>query len=623
MKTSAVPGARAAAGIPIHQPLGRLRPQRPLEPHALDREEPARHDLGEAALPRGGANFEFPALSIMPKLTLGTSGDRFELEADDIADRVMRMPSTELEHSPPVATTAWPSIQRKCTECEEDGPILRRQAANANAAPTAAPSIVHEALASRGESLDAATRQFMEPRFGHDFSAVRVHTGDTAAASASAIDALAYTVGRDIVFGSGSYAPSTPQGRRLLAHELTHTIQQGGSPALNPGTASLRPSTRTVGEAVQRLGDLTKVPPAMTCPVAPTPIGSAGTSIQFGESSATLSTTDLATLSGVAAAWHSGGGAGVLRIDGFASTDGPDAMNWQLSCDRASAVARELEAPTDGSPGVPSANLQVFAQGETSEFATGLTPNRRAVITTSGGAPAPRPGCALTIAGPTDLDHYCAAYVPSDAAACGVFPAPSIALTAAGGVAGAPLRWSVIRGATKAAIVGPSVGASVAVQGTAASSAAARGDVTVQVTDGTCTATQLLTVHEPTTITDTQAPTTTPTLIQIIVSYTVRDQYGAAMGAGICVDETITRCATSIPGVTSNTGDAATNAAGQVQDSLSWAFPGGVPADLCFKVDQTLTAGGCGPLMHNTISFQPSGVTLSHGSSCAPGDPCP
>src|SRR5512145_394946 len=91
---------------------------------------------------------------------------------------------------------------------------------------------VREVLESRGEPLDLPTRAFLEPRFGHDFSQVRVHTGSQAAASARAIEALAYTVGQKIVFGAGQYAPGTPDGRRLIAHELTHTLQQGADQTL-------------------------------------------------------------------------------------------------------------------------------------------------------------------------------------------------------------------------------------------------------------------------------------------------------------------------------------------------------------------------------------------------------
>ena len=90
----------------------------------------------------------------------------------------------------------------------------------------AAPPIVHEVLRSPGQPLDAATRAFMESRFGHDFSQVRVHSNAAAEQSARAVNALAYTVGRDIVFNAGRYAPKTSAGQRLLAHELTHVVQQ-------------------------------------------------------------------------------------------------------------------------------------------------------------------------------------------------------------------------------------------------------------------------------------------------------------------------------------------------------------------------------------------------------------
>jgi hypothetical protein len=130
-------------------------------------------------------------------------------------------------------------LQRKCacgqhtiagSECEEcrrkrEGTLQR---ASINVAPVnSVPPIVHDVLNSPGQPLDAGTRAFMEPRFGHDFSQVRVHTDTTAMESARAMDALAYTVGRNVVFGTGQYAPETSEGRKLLAHELIHTIQQG------------------------------------------------------------------------------------------------------------------------------------------------------------------------------------------------------------------------------------------------------------------------------------------------------------------------------------------------------------------------------------------------------------
>lgn len=103
--------------------------------------------------------------------------------------------------------------------------VLQRAAVNATFA-SEVPPIVHDVLRSPGQPLDAQTRAFMEPRFGHDFSNVRVHTDENAAESARAVDALAYTVGHNVVFGAGQYAPNTGVGRRLLAHELTHVAQQ-------------------------------------------------------------------------------------------------------------------------------------------------------------------------------------------------------------------------------------------------------------------------------------------------------------------------------------------------------------------------------------------------------------
>ncbi|HWK89970.1 MAG TPA: DUF4157 domain-containing protein [Longimicrobium sp.] len=98
--------------------------------------------------------------------------------------------------------------------------------AQGQASPAVAPPIVHDVLRGTGRPLDAAARADLEPRFGHSFADVRVHAEGRAAESARAVGAHAYTVGRSIVFGAGRYAPGTPAGRALLAHELAHTLQQ-------------------------------------------------------------------------------------------------------------------------------------------------------------------------------------------------------------------------------------------------------------------------------------------------------------------------------------------------------------------------------------------------------------
>lgn len=93
--------------------------------------------------------------------------------------------------------------------------------------PLAAPPVVHEVLGEQGRPLNAETRALMESRFGHDFSKVRIHADGKAAESAQAVNATAYTVGSDIVFGTGQYTPETNEGKELMAHELTHVVQQG------------------------------------------------------------------------------------------------------------------------------------------------------------------------------------------------------------------------------------------------------------------------------------------------------------------------------------------------------------------------------------------------------------
>jgi hypothetical protein len=120
----------------------------------------------------------------------------------------------------------------ECEECAKKRLSFQREPRNSaygTKINSPVPGIVHEVVDSTGQPLDAATRAFMEPRFGHDFSRVRVHADAQAAESARAVEAQAYTVGAEIVFGAGRYTPQTNDGRRLLAHELTHVVQQEGA----------------------------------------------------------------------------------------------------------------------------------------------------------------------------------------------------------------------------------------------------------------------------------------------------------------------------------------------------------------------------------------------------------
>ena len=115
------------------------------------------------------------------------------------------------------------TVEGECEECS--GERLQRKPAESGA-PDKIPPIVNDALRSSGEPLEPGRVALMESRFGHDFSRVRIHRDGQAGESARAMNALAYTVGQDVVFGAGQYAPETMGGRKLLAHELAHVVQQ-------------------------------------------------------------------------------------------------------------------------------------------------------------------------------------------------------------------------------------------------------------------------------------------------------------------------------------------------------------------------------------------------------------
>lgn len=180
------------------------------------------------------------------KLTVGARHDPLEREADRIADQVLAMPA------PAADSRASLHIQRYSEQ--------------ASGQVDAVPDTVNQALAAHGRPIEPALRQDMEHRFGHDFSQVRIHAGGVAGQSARAVNAQAYTVGSDIVFGAGQFAPATHAGRRLLAHELTHVVQQsqqsaGISPLVQrqPDKDKKEPSSE-VGKALKKNGLFKKLP---------------------------------------------------------------------------------------------------------------------------------------------------------------------------------------------------------------------------------------------------------------------------------------------------------------------------------------------------------------------------
>jgi hypothetical protein len=155
--------------------------------------------------------------------------------------------------STPSFTTVSTNFLQRRSACEKYSSMKKDEISKV-------PPIVQEVLRSSGRALDPATRIFMESRFGHDFSRVQVHTDTRAVESARAINALAYTVGDDIVFGAGYYSPSSSEGRGLLAHELIHVVQQHGllsSPHRTPLLNHLD-SDQYEQEANQMTGELAK-----------------------------------------------------------------------------------------------------------------------------------------------------------------------------------------------------------------------------------------------------------------------------------------------------------------------------------------------------------------------------
>jgi outer membrane protein OmpA-like peptidoglycan-associated protein len=346
--------------------------------------------------------------AVQAKLTVNQPGDCYEQEADQVAESVIRMPEPRnAAEMGTLGATPVPALQRMCSECEEEQhgsppPVQRlcsecghkkpKDEANLQAkkisghTPEVTPAIQGQigAIRSGGQPLSEPVRAFFEPRFGHDFGNVRVHTSQVAGDTASSINALAYTSGNDIVFAAGQYAPETEPGRRLLAHELVHTIQQSH-----------------IAASIQRFGDSTK---AASCPVATSSPGSTSTvTIEslFPNVGTALTPEQKAAIDNFIVSWRAFGGSTEVRVDGYASPPGTDSLNWRLSCERAQAVVAELEKPSSGVPGIPASQVSLFAHGKTSEFSkpSGADtdgPNRRATISSPSFIPPPAPRVPTT-----------------------------------------------------------------------------------------------------------------------------------------------------------------------------------------------------------------------------------
>jgi hypothetical protein len=249
-------------------------------------------------------------LGLQTKLKVNEPGDSYEQEADRIVDQVMAAPA----HHAMSGTS--PRIQRFSRQ--SNGPM------------DAAPASVDQALGSPGRPLEPALQQDMEQRFGYDFSRVRVHTGGAADESAWDVNAHAYTVGHNIVFGAGRFAPGTHQGRRLLAHELTHVVQQSGGGDIGP---SRRVPVAPVPAAVQRkCQDQLGAPTPACTPGLADDVGT-GWQFFFKMGCDELLPGQDSKITKIKYGWK-------LRIHGFASSEGDPDFNKSLSCHRANAIAR-------------------------------------------------------------------------------------------------------------------------------------------------------------------------------------------------------------------------------------------------------------------------------------------
>jgi hypothetical protein len=217
---------------------------------------------------------------VQAKLRMGAPNDKYEQEADRVADVVTQMPDPSTSFGPPLESASSPPVLRRtceacargdglCQKCDEEE-MLRRQPADededclqtkpaAGYHPVLDPDVESgiQAVRGRGQPLSEPARRFFEPRFGRDFGGVRIHTDARAAETAAAIRARAFTIGQDVVFGASQYSPDTQCGWNLIAHELAHTVQQdrrtlqgwSSRPALSaglPANGSLRESSNIV-----------------------------------------------------------------------------------------------------------------------------------------------------------------------------------------------------------------------------------------------------------------------------------------------------------------------------------------------------------------------------------------
>jgi outer membrane protein OmpA-like peptidoglycan-associated protein len=335
-------------------------------------------------------------------------------------------------------------LQRSCSDSLKKRKLLQRRSINRGES-TSVPSIVNEVLLSPGQPLARGTRAFMEPRFGYDFNKVRIHADFRAAESARSVDAHAYTVGQHMVFGEGKYSPWTRMGKRLIAHELTHVVQQSQDRVSNlsgsmnigdPGNIDESEAEAIAEQVVTSSGDErtmminnfsssilqrfqapplcndpSKVPQGLTnrCEVANDSPPSETEVLLFANNSSALTNQQKVQIYNFVLKWRAGGGNTDVRVDGYGSNSGSDERNWDLSCDRVSTVTNELILPSHPSSGttvgIPINRIRRIAHCKTSEFGS-EDQNRRASIFTVATTPPMIVGCQPPYHKATSFSEY-------------------------------------------------------------------------------------------------------------------------------------------------------------------------------------------------------------------------
>ena len=351
------------------------------------------------------------------KLRIGQPGDIYEQEAERVADQVMRMQEPKVSTETKVSSNIQNnSIQRRCPACirehqsrKEEGEETLQTKENSDSTPKVTSDLESSisSIHGSGQPLSEPVRTFFERRFGADFSSVRVSSDSQAGELANTLQARAFTVGSNISFGRGQYSPGTSEGKQLLAHELTHVIQQTGSVhsqrilraridsgeetgLCNTAASDLLPPAADItdNQAIFRkeIDDFQRTPATnsrasgsirqleymdtgarqkqlpdiqrqhklendlgsatgVACPISTEKLNhqNASLDITFDLGGSVLTAQDINNIAVFVNNWHGASISVPVRIHGYASKDGPPTVNWPLSCHRAEAVSKQMQ----------------------------------------------------------------------------------------------------------------------------------------------------------------------------------------------------------------------------------------------------------------------------------------